>query len=486
MSPARALDYARRHRARFVDELAAFVRFPSVSAQPAHAGDVRACAGWLAGKLRDAGLERVEVVPTPGHPSVLGEWRHVPRRPTVLIYGHYDVQPPEPLADWSSPPFEPRIRGEDLHGRGASDDKGQLWAHVKAIESSLRGAGALPVNVVCLFEGEEEIGSTNLGAVFDVRRDALAADAAVISDTRILGPDRPAITYALRGKLAFELELRGSAIDLHSGGFGGAVHNPAQALCELIAGLHDARGRIAIPGLYDSVRDWSEAERARMARSGPDDARILRDARSLHGWGERGYSLQERTTIRPALAVTSLRGGYQGPGGKAIIPARASAKFCLRLVPDQDPQEIERLVRRHLGRVVPPTVRHSIRVMSAAAPALMDRGHPLMRAARFAYGKAFGRPPVFLRSGGTIPLVGTLQERLGIPTVLMGFALPDDRMHAPNEKFHLPTFGRALETILWFLAHVGQDHRAAPSSGGGPAMRSRLTALHRPGLARQV
>ena len=302
----------------------------------------------------------------------------------------------------------------------------------------------------------------------------------MISDTRILGPDRPAITYALRGKLAFELELRGAAIDLHSGGFGGAVHNPAQALCELIAGLHDTRGRIAIPGLYDSVRDWGEAERARMARSGPDDARILREARARRGWGERGYSLHERTTIRPALAVTTLRGGYQGPGGKAIIPAVASAKFCLHLVPDQDPPEIERLVRRHLGRVVPPTVRHSLRVLSAAAPALMDRDHPLMRAARFAYDKAFGRPPVFLRSGGTIPLVGTLQEQLWVPTVLMGFALPDDRMHAPNEKFHLPTFGRAIRTILWFPARVGRDDRATPA-GGVAGMRSGFTDRRRPG-----
>jgi acetylornithine deacetylase/succinyl-diaminopimelate desuccinylase-like protein len=476
MSTARALAYASRHRDRFIDDLAAFVRIPSVSAQPSHAGDVRACAGWLAGKLRQAGLERVGVIPTPGHPSVLGEWRHAPGRPTVLIYGHYDVQPPDPLADWKSPPFEPQVRGDHLYGRGASDDKGQLWAHVKAIESSLRGTGTLPVNVVCLFEGEEEIGSTNLEAVFDARRDVLAADGAVISDTRILGPDRPAITYALRGKLAFELELRGAAQDLHSGSFGGAVHNPAQALCELIAGLHDARGRITIPGLYDNVRDWGEAERARMARSGPDDARILRDARALGAWGERGYTLHERTTIRPSLSVSGLRSGYQGPGGKGIIPARASAKFCLRLVPDQDPHEVERLLRRHLTRIVPPTVRLTLRILSAAGPVLMDRDHPMTRAARFAYRKAFGRPPVFLRSGGTIPLVGMLQDRFAIPTVLMGFALPDDRMHAPNEKFHLPTFGRAIETILWFLARVGREHAAVRSG-----MRTAASATPRRG-----
>jgi acetylornithine deacetylase/succinyl-diaminopimelate desuccinylase-like protein len=394
------------------------------------------------------------MVPTHGHPAVLGEWRHAPGQPTILIYGHYDVQPPDPLAEWRSPLFEPQVRGENLYGRGASDDKGQLWAHVKAIESSLRGTGTLPVNVICLFEGEEEIGSTNLGAVLNSQRDVIQADGAVISDTRILGPDCPAITYSLRGKLAFELKLRGAAHDVHSGSFGGAVHNPAQALCELIADLHDARGRIAIPGLYDSVRDWSGAERAQMARFGPEDARILRDTRAWRSWGERGYSLHERTTIWPSPAVSSLRVGYRGPGGKAIIPARASAKFCLCLVLDQDPQEVERLIHRDLARVTLTTIHLSLRVISAAGPAQMDRHYPLTRAARFAYHKASGRPPVFLRPRGTIPLVGTLQERLRVPTVLMGFALPDERMHAPNEKFHLPTFGRAIETILWFFTRV--------------------------------
>jgi acetylornithine deacetylase/succinyl-diaminopimelate desuccinylase-like protein len=455
MPLAPALDYARRHRDRFVKELAAFVRIASVSSQPAHASDVRNCASWLAVKLREAGLEHVEIVRTARHPAVLAEWRHAPERPTVLIYGHYDVQPADPLSEWRSPPFEPRIRGENLYGRGASDDKGQLFSHVKAIESSLRGAGTLPVNVVCLFEGEEEIGSPNLGTVLASHRDRLAADGALISDTRILGPDRPAITYALRGKLAFDLELRGPEHDLHSGGFGGAVHNPAQALCELIASLHDHRGRIAIPGLYDSVRDWGERERGRMAIAGPDNVRILRDARTSVGWGEHGYSLHERTTIRPALSINSLRSGYQGPGVQANIPARASARLCLRLVPDQDPREVEKLVRRHIARIVPPAVRHSLRVLSSARPALTDRNHPMTQAARFAYLHAFGRAPVFLRSGGTIPVVGMLQESLGVPTVLMGFALPDDRMHAPNEKFHLPTYGRAIETILWFFDRIG-------------------------------
>jgi acetylornithine deacetylase/succinyl-diaminopimelate desuccinylase-like protein len=264
-----------------------------------------------------------------------------------------------------------------------------------------------------------------------------------------------AITYALRGGLSLELEVRGPKHDLHSGTFGGAVHNPLQALCEIIARLHDAGGRMAIPGFYERVRRWSGEERAHMARTGPTDAQILRDAQVEKAWGERGYTLYERTTIRPALSVTGIVGGYQGPGVKAVIPARAVAKLNFRLVPEQDPCEIDRLIRRHIARITPPTVRSTVRTLLVARPALIDRRHPAMRAAAVAYRKGFGVPPVFLRSGGTIPVVNTLQELLGIPTVLMGFALPDDRMHAPNEKFHLPNFYPGIATCIWFLAAVG-------------------------------
>ena len=459
---ARPQHYAQANRSRFLTELKEFVRFPTVSAQPRHADDLKRCASWLAHHLRQIGLEHVSVVATPRHPLVYADWRRAPGRPTVLIYGHYDVQPADPLGEWRSPPFEPTVRGTDLYGRGASDDKGQMFTHVKAIESYLRTIGRLPVNVKCLFDGEEEVGSPSLMPFVALNQRALAADVAVLSDTRILAPDRPAITYALRGALSLELEVGGPKQDLHSGTFGGTVHNPLQARCEIIAGLHDARGHVAVPGFYDQVRRWSDDERAYMARVGPADAQILRDAQAEKGWGEGGYTLYERTTIRPALTVTGITGGYQGPGVKAVIPARAVAKLNFRLVPEQNPHEIDQLVRRHVARITPGTVRSRVHTLLLARPALVNRGHPAMRAAAAAYRKGFGATPVFLRSGGTIPVVNTLQEALGISSVLMRFALPDDRIHAPNEKFHLPNFYNGIATSIWFLAAVGTQRKLKP------------------------
>jgi acetylornithine deacetylase/succinyl-diaminopimelate desuccinylase-like protein len=457
--PLRPLNYAHANRARFLRELIAFVRFPSVSAQPQHAGAVRTCAEWLAEHLRQIGMEQVAVAPTARHPVVCAEWRRAPGRPTVLIYGHYDVQPADPLAEWRTPPFEPVVRGENLYGRGASDDKGQLFAHVKALEAYLQADHALPVNVVCLFEGEEEIGSPNLAAFLARNRRFFAADVAVVSDTRFLAPGRPAIIYALRGGLALELELRGQRQDVHSGSFGGALHNPAQALCELIARLHDADGQIAIPGFYDPVRQVSAEARATLARRGPPDRQILQDAQAERGWGERGYTLYERTTIRPALTVNGMTSGYQGTGGKAIIPARATAKISFRLVPDQEPGAIEQLFRQHIARITPPTIRSAIRTNLRTNPVLINLRHPAIHAGAAAYRRGFGVAPVFLRSGGSIPVVNTFQEILGIPTVLMGFALPDDRMHAPNEKFHLAQFYQGIATCIAFLHEISINPR---------------------------
>jgi acetylornithine deacetylase/succinyl-diaminopimelate desuccinylase-like protein len=465
------ITYAHSNRLRFLAELCDFLRFPSISAQPRHAGDVRRCAEWLATHLRGVGLEHVQVIETPRHPLVCAEWRRAPRRPTLLIYGHYDVQPVDPLGEWRTPPFAPSVRGDYLYGRGASDDKGQLFCHLKAIEAYLRTSGRLPVNVVCLFEGEEEIGSPNLAPFVRRNRRALAAAAAVISDTSIPAPDRPAITYGLRGSLGLELELRGPRQDLHSGHFGGAIHNPAQALCEVLAALHDASGRVAIPGFYDRVRPVSLAERAALARAAPSDGQILRNAGVERGWGERAYTLYERATIRPALTINGITAGYQGPGGKGIIPARAAAKISFRLVPDQDPSEIEQLFRAHIARVTPPTVRAAVRVYSAARPALVSRRHPAVRAAAVAYRRGFDAAPAFLRSGGTIPVVNTFQEILGIPTALMGFGLPGDRIHAPNEKLYLPNFDNGIATAIWFLHELGasdssQERRHAPALAG--------------------
>ena len=456
--------YSRSQRKRFVGELRDFIRFASVSAQPRHAADIRRCADWLADHLRGLGLEAVRVIPTAGHPVVYADWRRAFGRATLLIYGHYDVQPADPLDAWISPPFEPTVRGENLHGRGASDDKGQLFTHVKAVESHLRAAGRLPVNIKCLFEGEEEIGNPNLPAFLDRHRNALAADIAVLSDTRMLAPDRPAITESLRGALSVELEIRGADEDLHSGNFGGAIHNPLQALCEILASLHDAGGRVNIPGFYDRVQQWSEQHRAYMRRVGPSDAKILADASARQGWGEAGHTLYERTTIRPALTINGVTGGYQGPGVKAVIPARASAKLNFRLVPDQDPLEIDHLFRAHVSRIVPATVRARLQTHLAASPAVIDRRHPGILAAASAYSRGFGIMPSYLRSGGTIPVVGLLQEKLGIPTVLMGFALPDDRLHAPNEKFHLPTFFRGIATSIAFLEEAAKIRPAASAS----------------------
>jgi acetylornithine deacetylase/succinyl-diaminopimelate desuccinylase-like protein len=465
MKPLRAIAYARQHRPRFVSELKEFVRFPSVSNQPQHARDLRRCAAWLAAHLRRIGLEHVRLVPTNRHPIVYAAWRHARGKPTILIYGHYDVQPPEPLQEWRTPPFDPVVKGNNLYGRGACDDKGQLFTHVKALESYLKTQRALPVNVKCIFEGEEELGgSPGLGSFVSRNQTALRADAALMSDTRMLGPGRPALGYSQRGNVRFELEVRGPRQDLHSGNFGGVVHNPLQALCEMIASLHDSDGRVTIPGFYDHVRPWSAQEREYMASTGPKDADILRDAGVPQGWGETGYSLYERITIRPALTFHGISAGYQGAGIKTVIPARAQAKLSIRIVPEQKPQEIEQLFRQHITRITPPGVTSTVRTLAASHPVLVNRNHPALQAAALAYHKGFGTCPVFLRSGGSVPAANIFQKKLGIPTVLMGFALPDDQIHAPNEKFHLPNFFRGIETSIWYLAAAAKlaDLRREP------------------------
>lgn len=452
MSPHRALQYARTRRTNFVSELREFLRFPSVSSQPRLAEEVANCAKWLARHLKGIGLDAVRVIPTAGNPIIYASWLRAPHRPTLIFYGHYDVVPAEPLRQWRTPPFTPTLKNDDLHARGAADDKGQLFSHVKAMESFLKTERGLPVNVKCIFEGEEEIGSPHLTAFIERNKRALRADAAIISDTRMLAPDRPAISYAQRGGLRAELEVKGPPHELHSGNFGGAVHNPLQALCEMIARLHDAHGRVAIPGFYDDVRNWGERERAFMARTGPGDEEILQDAAVERGWGEPGFSLYERTTIRPALTLNGMAGGHYGRGAKGIIPARAIAKMSFRLVPDQRPERVAQLFREHIERITPPAVSCSVRTFSAIEPALVDRNHPAVRAAAVAYKKGFGAAPVFIRSGGSIPVVNTFQKILGIPAVLMGFGLPDDHIHGPNEKFHLPNFYKAIATSIWYLA----------------------------------
>ena len=441
--------------ARFRRQLQQLVAFPSISTDPRYAGAVRACAAWLAAHLRGIGLVGVRVFETPRHPIVYAEKLVGPHRPTLLIYGHYDVQPVAPAAAWTMPPFGGIIRENRLYGRGASDDKGQLFTHLKALNLLLQTGQPLPLNVKILLEGEEEIGSPNLGAFIHRHRRLLRADWAVLSDTNLLSATQPALTYGLRGSFSAELEVCGPRAELHSGVFGGAVLNPLQALVEIVAQLQNAQGRIAIPGFYDAVEPANASERAYLARHGPPDAQLLRDAQVGEGWGEAGYSLYERTTLRPSLSITGLSGGYQGAGTKSVIPARASAKLSFRLAPGQDPHAVEQQLRQFVARHTPPPVRATLVAQLHARPYTIAPGHPAMRAAARAYAAGFGREPVLQRSGGTIPVVTLFEEELGIPTVLMGFGLPDDHKHGPDEFLYLPNFWRGIRTSLAFLRELG-------------------------------
>ena len=450
------MEYARAHFGEFVRDLAGLVAIPSVSADPARRGDVVRAAERLATLIRRAGLPTVELAATASNPVVYAQSEILADRRTVLVYGHYDVQPAAAQDGWTTPPFEPVIRGADLRGRGASDDKGQVMIHVKALESLSASGEPLPVNVKCLFEGAEEIGSPGLRQLITRNRHALTADVALISDTRILGPHRPALTYALRGSLNCELQISTLAHDLHSGAFGGAVRNSLEVTARIVAGLHRDDGRVAIGGFYDDVRDEPLHERRFMAANGPSDAALLEGAAAARSCGEPGYSLYELTTIRPSLSVNGITGGYRGRGGKAVIPATAGAKLNFRLVPEQDPTRIEELFRKHLRRVVPPGVRADVTFSAGVRPAGINRDLPIMKAAARAYRAGFGRQPVYLRSGGTIPVVNEFAELLNTPVVLMGFALPDDGMHAPNEKFHLPQLIRGIATVIAFYAEVSK------------------------------
>jgi acetylornithine deacetylase/succinyl-diaminopimelate desuccinylase-like protein len=454
-SPEGALRYAWRRRRGFLADLAQFVRFPSVSADPAHAEDVAACAGWLAAHLRSAGLHDVRIVRTPRHPVVVGEWRQAPGRPTVLVYGHYDVQPPGPPELWETSPFTPVIRQGSLRGRGTADDKGPLLAHVKAIESYLRTTGRLPVNVVCVFEGEEEIGGPHLAPFLAAFEPVGEVDVAVVSDTPMRRAGVPALVVGLRGLLTARLRVRGPGRDLHAGHFGGAVPNPIQAACAIVAGLHDRAGRVTIPGFYDHVLAAPDSERASARRLAPSDADILHAAAAPSGWGECGYTLYERATMRPALVVNGIGGGGVGAHARAIIPAEAVVELNLRLVPDQRPEEIAGLLRAWIARAVPPGIRATLTFGAPVQPVLVAAGHPAMSAAASALTAAFGAPPVLLRSGGSISAVASLSE-LGLPLVLMGYSLPGDRIHAPDERFGLANFRAGIAASILFLAETAR------------------------------
>jgi acetylornithine deacetylase/succinyl-diaminopimelate desuccinylase-like protein len=460
---ARALRYAGSpaRRRRWLAELCRLLTFPSISTSPRHRPDLEATARWLCAHLATIGLERVALLTAPGAPpSVYAEWLHAPGQPTLLLYGHYDVQPVDPLGAWHSPPFQPTIVGHRVVARGASDDKGQCFAHLKGVESYLAAAGHLPINVKLWLEGEEEIGSPHVEQLLDRHAARLQADAVLVSDTQMLGRGRPSLTYGLRGLLTGDLEVRGPARDLHAGLYGGAVLNPLQALCEIVAGLHRDDGRVMVPGFYDRVRPPAPAERANLRKHGPDDRAVLRSVGAQAPWGEPGYSAFERMTLRPALTINGLSGGYAGPGSKSVIPRVARARLGLRLVPDQEPAEVASRLRQRIAALTPAGVRSRLTVVAAVPPVLVPRLDPVMTAAGRAIESTWGRLPAFVRSGGTIPAVGALHRRFSCPIVLLGLGLPDDRQHAPNEKLDLPTFFKGVETVIRLFAEYAGEYAA--------------------------
>lgn len=445
------IEYAHANKDRFLEELFEYLRIPSISTDAEHAAEVARCASWVADHLRAIGVEHVEVESTDGHPIVYAEQIVDPDAPTYLIYGHYDVQPPDPLELWDSPPFEPTLRDGKIFARGATDDKGQLFCHIKALESHLQTNGTLPVNVKLLIEGEEEVGSPNLDPWVHENKDRLACDAVLISDSSMYGPGQPAIMYALRGLAYFEMKVTGPSHDLHSGLYGGAVANPINVLSEIIASFHDDDGRIAIPGFYDDVRDLTADEREEFASLPFSEADFLDETGAPATRGERGFSTIERTTARPTLDCNGIWGGFTGEGAKTVLPSWARAKFSCRLVPDQSPETVERLVAEHIESIAPESVTVELDVHHGGWPVITERDNPAVQAACRAFSKTWDNDPVFIRGGGSIPVVATFDRVLGAPTVLMGLGLNDDRLHSPNEKFNLECFDSGVETAtyLW-------------------------------------
>ncbi|MEK7408967.1 MAG: dipeptidase [Acidobacteriota bacterium] len=450
------MNYYQQNHAVFLEGLKAFLRIPSISTLPAHTADVRRAAEFVRAELAAAGLNNAELIEGSGHPLVYAEWLGAPGRPTLLLYGHYDVQPVEPLEEWKSAPFEPDIRGDNIYARGACDDKGQTYILIKAVEGLLKTRGSLPVNVRFLIEGEEESGGEHIASYVASRPPRLAADAAVICDTEMFAPELPTICVGLRGIVYGEIHVQGADHDLHSGMYGGAAPNPIQAIAEILCALKDRQGHILIPGFYDRVVPPSQKEKDAWARL-PFDEQEYREkemgARELTGEPE--YPVLERVWARPTLEVHGIRGGFTGEGAKTVIPARAVAKVSMRLVADQRPEEAAGQLQCAVAGACPKGVSAEFKVLHAAGPSLVDPDSRFIRAAAEAMQEVFGKETVYIRSGGSIPIVGVFQQHLGIPSVLMGFGLPDDNLHAPNEKFHLPNFYRGIEAAARFLEKVG-------------------------------
>jgi acetylornithine deacetylase/succinyl-diaminopimelate desuccinylase-like protein len=456
----RVVDFINVNRDRYVEELKQFLAIPSISALPAHAADVRHAAEWTSGALERAGLQHVRLMETPGNPIVYGDWLNAPGRPTILFYGHYDVQPVDPVEQWTSPPFEATVRDGEIYARGAADDKGQVFMHVKAVEAHLTQNGTLPLNIKFFLEGEEEVGSAHLDDVVRAHTELLASDVVVISDSPMFDRGIPSICYGLRGLAYYQIDLRGTKTDLHSGSFGGAVANPAFVLAQILAQMKDRGGRVRIPGFYDDVRALSEAERAEWKKLPFNETRYRKELGAPRLSGESGYTTLERVWARPTFEVNGLLAGFTGEGAKTVIPATAMAKVSIRLVPDQDPGRIGDLFEAYLTKVAPATVSVTLTRMHGGRPWMTDFDNAYVRAAGRAVELGFGKAPVFTREGGSIPVVSTFQEELGVPSVLFGVGLPDENAHAPDEKLDLGNFHNGIIAAAFLYQEIaGIDAR---------------------------
>lgn len=451
-----ALQYAHQNRQRFIDELKELASIPSVSADPDSKPAMQQTAQWIAAHLQKLGVEHVSIFPTPGHPVVYGDMLAAgPNAPTMLIYGHYDVQPPEPLELWETGPFEPTIRGENIYARGITDMKGQVLAACNAIEAVVR-TGKLPINVKFLIEGEEEIGSPSLKTFIAENTGLLKCDFALNPDAGTLTPEQPSITYALRGMAYFEIRLTGPDHDLHSGTYGGAIHNPAVVLCELIAGMHDSDGRITLPGFYDRVRSLPQEERDELSRLPVTDQDLMDQTGAPALYGEKGYTSIERTGARPTLDVDGILSGYTGSGAKTVLPSKAMAKISMRLVPDQDPAEVKEQILAYLKAHLPPTVKWEVDDLVGGPASISDRNSKAVQALCHAMQAVWGVRPVFKREGGSVPVVNLFQELLKVESVNTGFSMPDDRAHSPNEKLHLPTWYRGIDAFITYFFNLSE------------------------------
>ncbi|MBI3586007.1 MAG: dipeptidase [Ignavibacteriales bacterium] len=444
------LSYIDSNKDRYLSELKDFIAIPSVSSQGQHNADMQRCAEWVANQMKTIGMQNAQIMPTPGHPVVYSEWLGAPGKPTVLFYGHYDVQPVDPLNLWTSPPFEATIRGDQLFARGSADDKGQVFIHFKAIEACMKNSGSLPVNIKMLIEGEEEVGSANLDNFVEAHKELLKADLVLISDSSMFAKGVPSVCYGLRGLAYMEVEVTGPNSDLHSGSFGGSLHNPIQALAEMIASLHDKNGKITIPGFYDDVRPLSKKERDAFKKLPWSDTKYAKQWGLKQLYGEKGFTTLERLWARPTLECNGIWGGYTGEGAKTVLPAKAFAKISMRLVPDQTSAKAAKLFEKHLKKIAPRTIDIQVRALHGGEPAITPIESPGVQAAIAALQKGFGKKPLYQREGGSIPIVVQFKKLLGLDTVLLGFGLPDENAHAPNEFINLDNFFGGIRTSVHF------------------------------------